>query len=478
MSNLEMPKYQVEEIDLDGDIGSPLSIYQHVRNIFPESLLLECLEYKDTDKTRSFICADPIFSFRVTAGVATVEQAGAEPQRVSVSDIVKQFQDFIDSIEIDQADYPDAGLFGFTGYDSIPHFEDIEFRSKPNAGGPEFYYALYRFVFIFDHTTHKARLIHLVPDGGVSADARSAQQLVEEVSFRRPTRFRFSTDGEEACSLTDSQFLAAVARAKQHITRGDVFQLVVSRQFSQAYLGDEFEVYRALRRINPSPFLFFFDYGSFSLFGSSPEAQLIVKDGKAKMFPIAGTYRRGTSAQEDAMLAQRLMEDPKENAEHVMLVDLARNDLGRSCERVNVLRFRETELYSHVIHLVSVVESELKVGTPAIQVLADTFPAGTLSGAPKFRAMQLIDELEPVSRNLYGGCVGFISLKGACTQAIIIRSFLARNRTLMFQAGAGIVDSSVPESELNEITNKLAALRRAIEAADSKVSVDEGVADA
>ena len=257
--------------------------------------------------------------------------------------------------------------------------------------------------------------------------------------------------------------------AKSHIRRGDVFQVVISRQFRQAYKGDEFEVYRALRKINPSPFLFFFDYGSYSLFGSSPEAQLIVRDGRAKMFPIAGTCPRGATPEEDDRFEAALTADPKENSEHVMLVDLARNDLGRSCSEVEVLRFREAERYSHVMHLVSCVGARVD-GATAFEVFRDTFPAGTLSGAPKYRAMQIIDELEPVARMTYGGSLGFFSLNGDCIQAIIIRSFLTHGGELISQAGAGIVSGSVPEMELTEVKNKLGALRGAVDHAHTRHS--------
>lgn len=462
-----MPRFEVIRQELDGEIGSPLLVYQNVRNLFSESLLLECLEYKDSEKTRSFICADPIYSLTVRDSEAQIE-GGPIPREVqSSASLVETFESFLASVEISSGDPSGIGVFGYCGYDAIPFLENIDFRSRGGsvAAIPSLKYSLYRHVFIFDHTSHKVELITTNPEG-TPADRAQITRLLETVVLKRPLQFPFTTVGDESCRHDDSQFLDIIERAKKHIKRGDIFQVVLSRQFSQGYSGDEFSVYRALRKINPSPFLFFYDYGEYSLFGSSPEAQLLVKDGKARMFPIAGTYRRGATEAEDLQAEEALSNDPKETSEHVMLVDLARNDLGRSCKDVKLLRFRETERYSHVIHLVSVVEAALRETASAFRIFADTFPAGTLSGAPKHRAMQIIDEFEPASRGVYGGSIGFFSLAGECTQAIFIRSFLAQNRTLTFQAGAGIVDSSVPASELQEVTNKLAALRKAIQTAN------------
>jgi anthranilate synthase component 1 len=457
-----MAKFISTKIVLDDGLGSPLSIFQHVRSLFTESLLLECREYKDTEKTRSFVCADPICSFKSIDGKSITEFAGHSPLTAPTGDLVSEFEAFLGSLVVEQDHEEDVALFGFAGYSSIPYFEDIEFRQKDAVDVPDFSYALYRYVFVFDHSRQTLELIHTVPETETHAPAIDTEGLIERISTRQPARFRFSCLEEETSSMNDEEFLAGVDRIRTHIKRGDTFQTVLSRQFRRNYTGDEFEVYRTLRRINPSPFLFFFDYGSFSLFGSSPEAQLLVKDGEAKMFPIAGTFPRGVDAEEDRVFAEALCADPKENAEHVMLVDLARNDLGRSCHDVRVERFRETEFYSHVIHLVSLVTARVEHDKSAIRIFADTFPAGTLSGAPKHRAMQIIDEIEPVSRNLYGGSVGMFSLSGRCTQAIIIRSFTAKAGQLIYQAGAGIVDSSVPENELKEVRNKLAALRKAI----------------
>jgi anthranilate synthase component 1 len=272
--------------------------------------------------------------------------------------------------------------------------------------------------------------------------------------------------GKKSSNLTDEQFIEFVKKGKDHCYRGDVFQLVLSRRFSQGFKGDEFNVYRTLRSINPSPYLFFFDYGYFRIFGSSPEAQLIVQDSKAEIHPIAGTFRRTGDDEKDAKAAEALAKDPKENSEHVMLVDLARNDLSRNGSKVEVEKNREVQFYSHVIHLVSKVTCKMKKSAKTFRVVADTFPAGTLSGAPKHKALQLIDRYETTKRNFYGGAIGYMDFHGNFNHAIIIRSFLSKNHELHYQAGAGIVADSVPENELQEVYNKLGALDKALTLAE------------
>jgi anthranilate synthase component 1 len=259
-----------------------------------------------------------------------------------------------------------------------------------------------------------------------------------------------------------------VSKAKAHCQRGDVFQMVLSRRFSQQFKGDEFNVYRALRSINPSPYLFYFDYGNYKIFGSSPEMQLKTEGNKATINPIAGTFKRTGDDIKDEQLAADLLKDDKENSEHVMLVDLARNDLSKNTRNVRVSRMKDIQFYSHVIHIVSNVEGTMYDGDSALKVLGDTFPAGTLSGAPKNKAIRLIDQYEPTSRGFYGGCIGFIGINGETNHAITIRSFLSQGDTLHYQAGAGIVNESDEEKELAEVNNKLEALRRAIYTAENK----------
>jgi anthranilate synthase component 1 len=279
--------------------------------------------------------------------------------------------------------------------------------------------------------------------------------------------YPFRSASAEASNMENEDYREMVRKGIQSCFRGDVFQIVLSRRFQQSFIGDEFNVYRALRSVNPSPYLFYFDYGDYKLMGSSPESQLIIKDGKAVVHPIAGTFRRTGDDEKDQQLAEQLLADAKENAEHTMLVDLARNDLSRICDQVGVSRYRQVQYYSHVIHLVSEVTGKVRAGANPFHLLATTFPAGTLSGAPKFRAMQLIDEYEPTARSYYGGCIGFMGFDGTCNHAIMIRTFLSKQNTLFYQAGAGVVAASNPESELQEVNNKLGALKRAIELAEN-----------
>lgn len=471
-----MPKkfiFSAETISAGADRATPVTLYGNLRQIFPETLLLECIEYKSPETARSYLCADPILKFSVQGGKAFIERNGRKIEEIVLPEsnsAVSALENFRRSIKVEFSDesLSDlAGLFGYAGYSAIPFFEDIKFQKAPPAEEqiPDLQFVLYRYVFRFDHFQNRMTASEL-RENISEKESFSLAELLEKITFRRVPEYGFERVGAEAASMSDEEFAETVRVCQQHIRRGDVFQIVPSRKFVQPYRGDEFQVYRALRRINPSPFLFFFDYGSFSLFGSSPEAQLLIRENKATLHPIAGTYPRGASEAEDRESAERLQNDRKESAEHVMLVDLARNDLSRHCRSVKVEAFKEIEFYSHVIHLVSRVSGKLNGGASAAQILADTFPAGTLSGAPKYRAMQILNEIEPSGRSFYGGSVGFFALNGDCTQAIIIRSFLARRRKLIFQAGAGIVADSVPENETAEVRNKLAALRRAIEAAE------------
>lgn len=469
--------FSAEIITAGADRGTPVSLYANLRQIFPESLLLECLEYDSPQTARSYLCADPILKFTIKNGAANVDFLGRKIKETDLSkaqSAVAAFDEFQKSIEIEfsaDAQTDLTGLFGYVGYSAIPYFEDIIFENLPPADEqiPDFQFALYRYVFRFDHFQNRLTVIKLREVSEAGNETTSAKELLDRITFQRVPEYGFERVGEETSNNSDSDFAETVRVCQKHIRRGDVFQIVPSRKFVQNYRGDEFEVYRALRQINPSPFLFFFDYGSFSLFGSSPEAQILIRENVATVHPIAGTYRRGANKTEDRELAEKLRNDPKESAEHTMLVDLARNDLSRHCRAVKVESFKEIEFFSHVIHLVSRVVGELNESVSAAQVLADTFPAGTLSGAPKYRAMEILNEIEPSGRSFYGGSVGFFGLNGECTQAIMIRTFLARRRKLIFQAGAGVVADSVPESETAEVVNKLAALRRAIENAETKV---------
>ena len=307
-------------------------------------------------------------------------------------------------------------------------------------------------------------LINLYHSGKLTIVEKKVIELIKSKNY---SAFNFSTQGKTSSNLTDAEYKEHVDLAKKHCARGDVFQLVLSKKFSQQFKGDEFNVYRALRSINPSPYLFYFDYGDFKIFGSSPEAQLVINKGKAEIHPIAGTFKRTGNDEKDAELAKQLSIDDKENAEHVMLVDLARNDLSRHGSNVKVEKYREVQFFSHVIHLVSKVTGNMHKDTTTMQVVADTFPAGTLSGAPKHKAMQLIEKYEKTSRDFYGGAIGFMDFDGNFNHAIVIRTFLSKNHQLHWQAGAGLVSKSNPETELQEVYNKLGALTKAIELAEN-----------
>ena len=463
--------YSAEIITTNADDKTPVALYANLRQMFPETLLLECVEARSLETAASYLCADPVARFSIKNGWAIIEQKGRKSAEIKLGEtetLIRAFDDFQNSLKIiNKSETQDlVGLFGYVGFSAIPFLEDIKFSQHPSEGETiaDLQLALYRYVLRFDHYRHTLTALQLQSDDEQSV--LNLSELLSRITARRAVEFPFIAKGGERSETTDADYAEMIKTCQKHIQRGDVFQIVPSRKFVQNYAGDEFQVYRALRRINPSPFLFFYDYGGFSLFGSSPEAQLIIKNQTATLHPIAGTYPRGINEAEDLEFARNLQNDAKENAEHTMLVDLARNDLGRHCREIRVEKFKQTELYSHVIHLVSKVTGKLHESESAFRVFADTFPAGTLSGAPKYRAMQILNELEPSARSFYGGSVGFFGLDGTCTQAIMIRSFLAKNRRLVFQAGAGIVADSVPETETAEVRNKLAALRHAIESAE------------
>ncbi|HMQ00286.1 MAG TPA: chorismate-binding protein, partial [Cyclobacteriaceae bacterium] len=379
-------------------------------------------------------------------------------------DVVSGLQVFMQNLQMDKdlkSKYPACGLFGYMAYDTVRYFEDISIEVKDDSL-PDIYYQFFRYVIVVDHFSNEMFLFeHLLP--GQPSELDSLQQIIQS---NRIPQYPFKEVIKEQSNLSDAEFMESVRKGISHCKRGDVFQLVLSRRFTSAFRGDEFNVYRALRSINPSPYLFYFDFGSFKLFGSSPEAQIKIQDSKASIYPIAGTFRRTGSDEEDAAIAKRLSADEKENAEHIMLVDLARNDLSRHARNVEVEVFREIQYYSHVIHLVSTVSGELPSQKSALRIVADTFPAGTLSGAPKHMAMQLINRYENINRQFYGGAIGFIGFNGSFNHAIMIRTFLSKHNQLICQAGAGIVAKSVPENELQEVNNKLEALRKAIKMAE------------
>jgi len=460
-----MKKYLVKSIAkrLLADTITPVSIYLKVRDRFANSILLESSDYHGSDNSLSYICFDPVAEF-------SVEQSGISkryPDQSVVSEqpgeVVESFKSFLADFDPQPLNQPfiHSGFFGFTTYQAVRHFESIALDRLTDAL-PEMRYQLYRFVVVLDHFKNECHLIQ-----NQVMDDENRLEEVEQLIFQRNfASFNFRKQSEVRSNLTDEQYQEMVRRGIHHCHIGDVFQIVLSRKFALSFKGDEFEVYRRLRSINPSPYAFYFDLGNYKLFGSSPEAQLVVSKGKATIHPIAGTFRRSGDDEKDAQIAKALLEDPKENAEHVMLVDLARNDLSKYCDAVTVERFKEVQYFSHVVHLVSNVTGSIRAGHHGLDVFASTFPAGTLSGAPKIKAMQLIDEIEQDARGFYGGAIGFIDFKGNLNHAIMIRTFMSKENTLYFQAGAGVVAASNPVSEMNEVFNKTAALTEALKQAE------------
>ena len=449
------------------DTLTPVSAYLKIRDVFPHSLLLESSDYHANNKNFSYICCNPIASIELKNKKLTIQYPNGERTSETLkadANIPERIHQF--SQQFESEDYPfkfiSNGIFGYIAHDAVEHFENLELnQEKEGLDIPEIFYAVYQNIIAISLFNHEAHLFSHIYDG--KHNIETIEQLLEA---KNSTRFSFEKVGDKTSNLTDEEYLKFVDQGKQHCFRGDVFQLVLSRRFSQKFKGDEFNVYRTLRSINPSPYLFFFDYGDFKIFGSSPEAQIIVDEGKAEIHPIAGTFKRTGNDEQDKQAALELAKDPKENSEHVMLVDLARNDLSRNGSNVVVEKNREIQFFSHVIHLVSKVTCTMKKAAKTFQVVADTFPAGTLSGAPKHNALKLIDRYEKTKRNFYGGAIGYMDFKGNFNHAIIIRSFLSKNQELHYQAGAGIVADSVPENELQEVYNKLGALDKALTLAE------------
>lgn len=449
------------------DTITPVSVYLKLRDVFPHSLLLESSDYHANNNDFSYICCNPIASIELKNNILTTHfpDKSLEVEKVnSMLDIPERIHKFSQQFESERFPFKfiSNGIFGYVAHDAVDRFENIELnKTKPGQDIPDIYYAVYQNIIAISLFNHEAHLFSHIYGGD-----HNLTEIEVLLQAKNNSHFNFEKVGEKSSNLSDEQFINFVKKGKEHCFRGDVFQLVLSRCFSQGFKGDEFNVYRTLRSINPSPYLFFFDYGYFKIFGSSPEAQLIVQSGKAEIHPIAGTFRRTGDDEKDALAAGLLAKDPKENSEHVMLVDLARNDLSRNGSEVVVEKNREIQFYSHVIHLVSKVSCTMKKATKTFRVVADTFPAGTLSGAPKHRALQLIDQYETTKRNVYGGAIGYMDFHGNFNHAIIIRSFLSKNHELHYQAGAGIVADSVPENELQEVYNKLGALDKALTLAE------------
>ena len=450
------------------DTVTPVSIYLRLRTLYPKSILLESSDYHGNENAYSFICFNPVANFTVNNGEVVKELPGVKKEKFNLSTerlLDNELDTFFKTFDVDsdEIELPANGLFGYVNFDAVQHFENIKFSAekKEEYQIPEVNYAFYKYVIAIDH--HK-NIIHIVENllEGETSQMVYIHHLLVNLNF---STAKFEPTGNETSNITDEEYKHMVTKGKEHCYRGDVFQIVLSRQYTQKFQGDDFNVYRSLRSINPSPYLFYFDFGDYRIFGSSPEAQIRISNNKAFIHPIAGTFKRTGNDEQDRELAEKLSKDPKENAEHVMLVDLARNDLSKNADKVIVETYREVQFYSHVIHLVSQVSGEITDDTNLIKVLGETFPAGTLSGAPKYKAMELIDKYENQNRGYYGGCIGYLGFDRTVNHAIMIRSFLSKNNKLFYQAGAGIVADSKEESELQEVNNKLAALKKAIEMA-------------
>ena len=464
------------------DLYTPVGIYLRLRDRFRDTILLESTNNSSSENSYSFIAINAIGGIEITSKHAIeIKFPGSVPEKLlidegnTVPEVVWNYMQQYEVVNPTKETKLAQGLFGYTAYDSIPFFETISFDKKSYDSHPKpesslisnfiplMRYRLYQYVIAIDHYRDQLFLMENHFDGS-TGDLTYIENIIRS---RDIPQFPFETSGDESSNINDQEYLDMVKKGIAHCYRGDVFQIVLSRRFQQSFTGDEFNVYRALRMINPSPYLFFFDYGEYKLMGSSPESQLIISNGKAIVHPIAGTFKRTGDDEVDRKEAERLLKDPKENAEHVMLVDLARNDLSRVCDNVSVAHYRQVKYFSHVIHLVSEVVASVRKGSNPFVLMAKTFPAGTLSGAPKFKAMQLIDEYEKTPRSFYGGAIGYMGFDGSCNQAIMIRSFLSKDNNLFYQAGAGVVASSIPENELQEVNNKLGALKSAIKYAST-----------
>ena len=474
-----MYNYHTVSKKILGDLNTPVSVYLRVRDAYPQSALMECSDYHDGKNSRSFICLHPIGSVSVEHGVGVMKFPNGEETHTPITnadDTAQLINEFLGNFNIEGTNKIDCGIFGYTTFNAVRYFEHIDVKDETQAenDAPDLLYILYKDYIIFDHFKNEVTLIELLADG----EEDDLDQLEHDVNNRPYQQYGFHPVGDYTSTLTDDEHRENIRRGIKHCLRGDVFQIVLSRRFKQKYEGDDFKLYRALRSINPSPYLFYMDFGGFRIFGSSPETHCRIEavssssptgatpSFRAYIDPIAGTTKRIGDEEQDRQNALYLKNDTKENAEHVMVVDLARNDISRNCHDVKVDFYKDMQFYSHVIHLVSRVSGTLNEGADPVKAFIDTFPAGTLSGAPKVRAMQLISEYEPHNRGAYGGCVGSIGFDGSLNQAITIRTFVSRNSELWFQAGGGIVAKSDVEYELQEVNNKLGALRKAIAIAE------------
>jgi len=459
-------KVKTKFLKIISDIHTPVGIYLKLRDLYSKIFLLESSDYKGSENSLSFICFDSKAQISISNNIVKMIFNNEEVKKNIENEkgVPYYLNKFIDQFKLEKNkfDFPSNGLFGYISYDSIKYSDNISISNPKEINIPEILYDAFKYVIVFNHYNNELIIFeHLYGDDNIS----EIEKINNIVSGKPVNPFPFKRNKDERTNLSDEDFKKLVNKGINHCKLGDVFQIVLSKRFYQDFQGDEFQVYRSLRSINPSPYLFYFDYGSFKIFGSSPEAQIVIKNDKATIYPIAGTFKRTGDDGYDKKQAEKLSNDVKENSEHVMLVDLARNDLSKISKNVEVERFKDIQFYSHVIHLVSKVTGDI-TSDKKIDLISGTFPAGTLSGAPKHKAMQLIEHHENISREFYGGAIGFMGFNGDFNHAIIIRSFLSKNRRLFFQAGAGIVFKSNQDSENQEVYNKIEALRKAIKIAE------------
>jgi len=464
-------QFETKSKQLLGDLHTPVSLYLKLRDIYPKSVLLESSDFHGNENSLSFIGICPLASIGINNNEVTMDFPDDEVIIKSLSEhykVADALNEFIRCFDVKGEHINYCGLYGYTAFDAVRYFENIPVIESHHEemDAPDMYYILYKFILIFDHFKNELTIVELLKEG----EPAHLKEIENQIENRNFASYNFTTTGDRTSAITDEEYKAMVREGVRHCQRGDVFQIVLSRQFKQAFQGDDFKVYRALRSINPSPYLFYFDFGAFRIFGSSPETHCKIVNGHISIDPIAGTAFRSGNEALDKQRVENLLADPKENAEHVMLVDLARNDLSRNAHNVQVDFYKEVQYYSHVVHLVSRVSGEIDNNGDSMQAYIDTFPAGTLSGAPKVRAMELITSLEKHNRGAYGGCIGFIGLNGDLNQAIMIRTFVSRGNKLYYQAGAGIVALSNDERELQEVNSKLGALNKAIHQAEQLIN--------
>ena len=463
---------------LSADLLTPVSAFLTLRDGARYPFLLESVEGGEKLARYSFLGKDPYRVVRAHGATVAIEEPGAVPDpeppaEGPIFDVMQALLDRYEEVPVAGLPRLTGGAVGYLGYDAVRLLERLPDAPPDDLGLPDALWCFYDTVAAFDHVTHRLVLMAsaFVDAGtdlraaydGATARLDALEAELGAAAFAHPEAVRLAPDGLSS-NLARPDFEAAVEQARAYIYEGDIFQVVLSQRFETRFEGDRFNLYRALRQVNPSPYLFYLDFEDVTLIGSSPEVLVRVEDGRAELLPIAGTRPRGADDAEDAAYEAELLADPKERAEHLMLVDLGRNDLGRVCHygTVAVERYAYVERYSHVMHLVSSVAGRLAERRGAMAVLAACFPAGTVSGAPKVRAMEIIDALEPTRRGIYAGAVGYVDFSGNLDTCIAIRTMVVRGDRVFIQAGAGIVADSDPAREFDETVNKARALRQAM----------------